>query len=234
MSVVWKKAWRDLRDNRVRTVLVVLSIAVGVFALGLVFNMRAAVQAWMLEDYGAANASHLLVQMIPFQYDVVKLFQREFPSAEIESEVSLPVQWRMEGETLWRDATLIAKPDYAAQRLDRIELQRGELPADRALAVERRTAQKFGLAPGATLVVKVGETERSLPITGVVRRFNVAPPEFGGPVLFYTTLETTARLTGQEGVTHLAIRLQSPSNQTMRDTIDWFIRRLQQMRMDSF
>ena len=95
-----KKTWRDLRDNKVRTVLVVLSIAVGVFALGLVFNMRAAVQAWMLEDYGAANASHLLVQMIPFQYDVVKLFQREFPSAEIESEVSLPIQWRMEDETL--------------------------------------------------------------------------------------------------------------------------------------
>jgi len=100
MNVVWKKIWRDLRDNKVRTVLVVLSITVGVFALGLVFNMRAAVQVWMLDDYRSANASHLLVQMIPFQYDVVKLFQREFAGAEIESEVSLPIQWRMEDETL--------------------------------------------------------------------------------------------------------------------------------------
>ena len=82
------------------------------------------------------------------------------------------------------------------------------------------------------LIVKAGETELSLPITGVVRRFNASPPEFGGPVLFYTTPETTAWLTGQEGVTHLAIRLQSPSNQAMRDTVDWFIRRLQQMRVN--
>ena len=147
MSVVWKKTWRDLRDNKVRTVLVVLSIAVGVFALGLVFNMRAAVQAWMLEDYGAANASHLLVQMIPFQYDVVKLFQREFPSAEIESEVSLPIQWRMEGETLWRDATLIAKPDYAVQRLDRIELQRGNCQPGALLRSNGGLPRNSGLRP---------------------------------------------------------------------------------------
>jgi putative ABC transport system permease protein len=122
MSVVWRKVWRDLIGNKVRTILVVFSIAVGVFALGLVFNMRDAVHTWMIEDYRSANVSHLLVRMIPFQHDVVKLFQREFTSAEIESQVSLSVQWRVEGETLWRDATLIAKPDYAAQRLDRIEL----------------------------------------------------------------------------------------------------------------
>ena len=61
MNVVLKKVWRDLMDNKVRTVLVVLSIAVGVFALGLVFNMRDAVQAWMLEDYGSAWCSSMAI-----------------------------------------------------------------------------------------------------------------------------------------------------------------------------
>jgi len=229
MSAVGKKTWRDLMGNKVRTTLVVLSIAVGVFALGLVFNMRDALHGWMLEDYRSANASHLLVRMVPFDYDLVKLFQRESAGVEVESQVSLSMQWRMAGETLWRDATLVAKPDYTAQRLDRMELQSGEWPTRRTLAVEQRTAQKFGLGLGTTLTVKVGETERTLPITGVVRRYNAVPPEFGGPLLFYATPKTATWLTGQEGLTHLAIRLQSPSNQSVSDTHDWFFSRLQQM-----
>jgi putative ABC transport system permease protein len=229
MSTAWKKAWRDLMGNKVRTTLVVLSIAVGVFALGLVFNMRDAMHAWMLEDYRSANASHLLVRMAPFDHDLVKLFQREYAGAAIESQVSLSAQWRMADETLWRDATLVAKPDYTTQRLDRIELQSGEWPTRRTLAVEQRTAQRFGLGLGTTLIVKVDESERILPITGVVRRYNCVPPEFGGPLLLYVTPKTAAWLTGQEGLTHLAIRLQSPSNQDMSDAVDWFLGRLQKM-----
>jgi hypothetical protein len=70
-------------------------------------------------------------------------------------------------KTAWRDATLVAKPDYTTQRLDRIELQSGEWPTRRTLAVEQRTAQRFGLGLGTTLIVKVDETERTLPITGI-------------------------------------------------------------------
>lgn len=77
-------------DVRNDATLVVLSIAVGVVALGLVLNMRDTMHTWMPEDYRAANASHLLIRMAPFQYDLVKLFQREFEDAEIKSQVSLP------------------------------------------------------------------------------------------------------------------------------------------------
>ena len=94
MSVVWRKVWRDLLGNKVRTTLVVLSISVGVFALGLVFNMRDALNVWMLEDYRSANASHLLIRMTPFQYHTIRLFQREFENTELESQVSLSIQWR--------------------------------------------------------------------------------------------------------------------------------------------
>ncbi|MDX1522592.1 MAG: hypothetical protein R3264_13270, partial [Anaerolineae bacterium] len=39
MSVIWHKVWSDLWHHRVRTVLVVVSIAAGVFALGAIFGM---------------------------------------------------------------------------------------------------------------------------------------------------------------------------------------------------
>ena len=39
MGVIWQKVWSDLWSNKVRTMLAVLSIAVGVFAVGAVFGM---------------------------------------------------------------------------------------------------------------------------------------------------------------------------------------------------
>ncbi len=54
--------------------------------------MRDALNVWMLDDYRSANASHLWVRMIPFERDMVKLFQREFDDAETESQVSLSIQ----------------------------------------------------------------------------------------------------------------------------------------------
>lgn len=231
MNVVWRKIWRDLMGNKVRTTLVVLSIAVGVFALGLVFNLRDALQAWMQDDYRLSNASHLLVRMAPFEQYTVRLFQREFENTEIESQVSLSIQWRMGNDTVWRDATLVAKPDYAAQHIDRIELQSGELPTGRALAVERCTAEKYGITIGTNLVVKSGDTERTLPVTGIVRRYNTVPPDFGGSLWFYTTPETTTSLTGQEGLTQIAVRLSSPSNQNVSAIIEWFFERMQQSNM---
>jgi putative ABC transport system permease protein len=39
MSVIWYKVWSDLWHNKIRTLLAILSIAVGVFAIGVIFGM---------------------------------------------------------------------------------------------------------------------------------------------------------------------------------------------------
>ena len=39
MGVIWHKVWSDLWDNKARTMLAVLSIAVGVFAVGPILGM---------------------------------------------------------------------------------------------------------------------------------------------------------------------------------------------------
>ena len=39
MGVIWYKVWFDLWHNKTRTLLAVLSIAAGVFAVGAIFGM---------------------------------------------------------------------------------------------------------------------------------------------------------------------------------------------------
>ena len=40
MGVIWQKVWFDLWHNKVRTILAIISIAVGVFAVGAIFGMN--------------------------------------------------------------------------------------------------------------------------------------------------------------------------------------------------
>jgi putative ABC transport system permease protein len=86
MGVVWRKAWRDLAHSKVRTLLVVLSTAVGVFALGLVFGMCDAIRAWMAEDYRAAAPAHISFWSSSFSFDqdVVDMIRREWCGSSLE------------------------------------------------------------------------------------------------------------------------------------------------------
>ena len=51
MNVVRRKIWRDLTRNKARTLLVALSTAVGVFALGLVFGLSHILRTRMAQDH---------------------------------------------------------------------------------------------------------------------------------------------------------------------------------------
>ncbi len=39
MNVIWKKVWRDLWNNKLRTALIILSTTVGLIGVGIVFGL---------------------------------------------------------------------------------------------------------------------------------------------------------------------------------------------------
>src|SRR6476469_6255440 len=59
MSVIWVKVWYDLWHFKVRTLLAVLSIAAGVFAIGVVFGMNDQLLMGMDSAHQAVTPSHL-------------------------------------------------------------------------------------------------------------------------------------------------------------------------------
>jgi putative ABC transport system permease protein len=61
MSVIWLKVWSDLWDNKVRTLLAVLSIAAGVFAIGATFGMADQLLAGMDAAHQTSIPAHLTI-----------------------------------------------------------------------------------------------------------------------------------------------------------------------------
>ena len=209
--MVWRKVWRDLWHNKLRTLLVALATTVGVFALGMIFGLSGVMRTQMTESHRASNPPHLEFYPGWFGQDVVDGVRRQPGVADAEGEIRTGFRWKLPGETDWRDGTVIARDDYDEQRMYPVQLLDGDWPAKRTLAVERMSAAYYDLPIGSTIVVEVGRREHRLPVEGIVRHPYTPPPQIGmGNATFCATPQTVAWLTGQpEAFDTLNVRLES-------------------------
>ena len=238
MNVIWRKVWRDLWRNKFRTFLVVLSTAVGVFALGFVYGTSGLISTCLAESYRASVPAHLTLYTGRFDQEVVDTIRREPGVADAQGEVVVPIRWKLEGEPDWRDGAVVARADYDGQRINLFELLAGEWPgrpaedsssARRALAVERLSSRHFKIALGTTVILESGRHERRLPVVGIARHPQAVSPPLDNAV-FFTSPETVAWLIGgEEGFNRLAVRLGSFDEEGANEAGEQLQDRLQSM-----
>ncbi|HLF25443.1 MAG TPA: FtsX-like permease family protein [Anaerolineae bacterium] len=185
----YRKILRDLWRSKGRTLLVVLSITVGVFAVGLVAGMSDLMLANMTGSFRDSNPAHLTLFLNGALDDrgVLDSLERLPGVAGVEGATQLRVRWRTAPNTPWRDATLGMREDFERQRFNRLALLQGEWPGRRSLAVENTTLAYYNLPAHGSITLLVDERERTLPIAGVIRDLEVYPPAFGGDATFYAS-----------------------------------------------
>jgi putative ABC transport system permease protein len=233
MSIVWRKVWRDLWNNKLRTVLVVLATAVGVFSLGLVFGSSEVMRARMTESHHESNAPHIEIYTDLFDQDMVESVRREPGVVDTEGESRTDFRWKFEGEEDWRDGTIISRADYDDQRMYPVTLLDGEWPDKRALAVERMSAEHFDIPIGAEILVEVDGRERRLPVVGIARHPYTPPPQLSmGNATFCATTEMIAwMLDRPEGFDTLNVQLTSFSQEGAEEAFERVEDRLERAGM---
>jgi putative ABC transport system permease protein len=195
VGVAWCKVWRDLWLNKARTALVVLSIAVGVFAIGVIVGAYGIMCACMEEDRRAWVPIHVSFWGW-FRRDAARdAVLRDLDVVETERMVDAMLRWRLEGEIDWRDGVLYAREDYEDMRIGLLDLVEGDWPEKRELAVERLSADYFDIPIGTPVIIQMGQREHRLSVGGIVRDPGVTfIPQFGGDAVFYATPDTATWL----------------------------------------
>ena len=146
----WKKVYRDLWINRSRTTLVVLSIAVGVFALGMIVATQEALTASLAAQYEELRPADVIIKTEPMLDDDFVTSIRNLRGVdEAEGRRALPLRISLDGKgDTWRDLTLYAIPNYDDQRLLHVWPQSGNWPPEKGeVLLERATIAYLGLNP---------------------------------------------------------------------------------------
>jgi putative ABC transport system permease protein len=187
MSVIWHKVWFDLWRNKTRSLLAVLSIAAGVFAIGAIFGMVDQLLSGMDAAHRAVAPSHVNMILRNYVDADTAASLTDIPGVlDVEPVNQISIRYKLRPEDAWQLATLVMRGDYEAQIYDQLELKEGSWPADPNIAAERLTAQYFAVSLGDEVIFEVDGASESFAIGGLVRHPFVPPPLFGGQPHFFT------------------------------------------------
>ena len=200
MSVIWAKVWFDLWHDKVRTLLAVLSIAAGVFTVGAMFGMSDMLLSSMDQAHQSAAPPHIQMYLTTrIKPDVADSIRKLDGVEDIELFNYVSVLYRFRPDAPWKPAYINLKEDYEHQKYQLIQLSEGRWPGKDDVGIERLFSQYFKVGLGDSVTFKVGKTERTLPISGVIRHPFVAPPSFGGAPYFFASAEGLERFGVPQG-----------------------------------
>ncbi len=186
----WRKVLRELWLNKTRTALVVLSIAVGVFAVGALAGARTILARDLRTQYEASHEASFGVQASDLDEQFVRAVARMPEVAEAQGRSVYVLRVHL-GEAR-SNLILYALWDFDNVRLDRFWHQDGaRVPPRREILLERSTLRLFNKQIGDTITVELpdGKT-RDLRIAGTVFDINAPPVMFANFGSGYITPET--------------------------------------------
>ncbi len=200
MGVIWHKLWVDLWGNKVRTLLAVLSIAVGVFAIGAIFGMVDQLLTGMDRAHQAVFPSHINMYLTDRISRDTALHLKSIDGVEdIEAMNQITVRYKLNPEDEWERGQLVMRDDYAHQTYDVVQLKEGQWPKDGNIGIERLSSQYFNIGIGDKVIFELDKTDRALPVTGKIRHPFVPVPEFGGDAHFFVDAQGMERFGIPEG-----------------------------------
>jgi putative ABC transport system permease protein len=188
----WRKVLRDLWLNKSRTLIVVLSIAVGVFAVGTIASSQIILSRDLTATYLATNpANATLYTFDPFGDDVVEAVREMDEVKEAEGRRTVLVRIKT-GPDEWRITWLVAIPDFEEVKIDRFEPEAGAWPPpDKEILIERAALGLLKAEMGDTVLVKTPSgKEREMRIAGLAHDLNAQLFVFDGEGYGFITTAT--------------------------------------------
>jgi len=230
----WYKVLYDLWGNKTRTSLIVLSIAAGLFALGMIANSYVILATEVDASYQAINPSTTKIQVNQtFDEDMVHSVRRMKGVKDAGGRTNLTLRYRLkkngaasdtesaaDNTTRWRSLHLFSVPDYDDIRVDKLWPQAGAWPPPRKeILLERASLQAIDAQIGDWLVIEVSDQEqRELRIAGTTHDLSVMPATVGKIAYGYVSYDTLEWLGEPQAmnVIHVVVQNRRDLDETRR------------------
>jgi putative ABC transport system permease protein len=198
MNSSWRKAVADFWQERTRTLLVVLAIALGVSGFTAVLASYAILTRELNDDYLATNpaSATLFVDRVDEATLAAVLQNPGVGAAEARRLVAGKIK---SGPAEWRSLALFVVKDFKAMQVSTLQPEQGAWPpALGEVLIERDAFQVAKTRLGASVTIKLGQgPEQSLAVSGRVHDVGQAQARMDGIVYGYISQETLAQL-GEE------------------------------------
>ncbi len=212
----WRKVARDLTSHKIRTALVVLSIAVGVFAIAVVMGGREILLREFDVDFAASVPPSAEFDTTGFGDAVPERVAEREDVRAAEARRRVTVRYTDEpvaqgaSTAGWDTLRLWAIPEFGrggVQKLVREEYAAWP-PRPGGVILERSALQLERFSVGDTITVEAANgTRTEMRVEGFAHDINAVPAQFQGAVTGFVSMSTLPLLGEPEEFNHLAIVL---------------------------
>ena len=167
----WRKVLHDLFDNKARTLLVVFSIAVGVFSIGVIAGAHQIISNDMSESYAANAPSNVELRMVDFNETTLEQVRNYHGIEDAEGRRVFSVRVRAQGDTKWTVLELVAFDDFEGNKVNLLVPLEGKfIPGKREVILERDAVTHVNATVGDMLEFQLPDGSiKSMPLVGVVQ-----------------------------------------------------------------
>lgn len=197
MAPRWSKVIRDLFAHRTRTLLVVLSIAIGVAAFGAILTGLTIIRAELQSSYLAVNPASALITTQPFDEVLLENIRRLPDVADAQGQRAVAARAQV-GPDEWVDLQLFVVPDDGVMTINLVRSETGPWPPpDRTVLIERASLDMTRASVGDVLALQLADgPTRSMPLVGLTHDLSLPPAAIAGQAFGYVTAETLRWLGG--------------------------------------
>ncbi len=202
----WRKVIHDLFDNKARTLLVVFSIAVGVFSIGVIAGAHQIISNDMSASYAANQPANIEMRMSDFNDDVLTSMrsQRNVENAEARRVFNMRV--RVPGTEKWTTLDITAFESFEDNTINLLfPIEGATIPGKREVLLEKDALQNLDVEVGGLLEFELPDGSiKTLPVVGVVQDTAAGAGDFLADPFAYITMDTLQYL-GQPKLYNRAI-----------------------------
>ncbi len=192
----WRKVFHDLWDNKARTLLVVLSIAVGVFSIGVIAGAYEIISNDMGISYAANNPSNVELRMSNFDENIRSSIRNANGVKEVEVRRVVNFRVRKEGTEKWLSIDLVAFESFSENKVNLLVPVSGQIEAgEDEILLEEDILEDMEIAVGDYLVFELPDgSTKSLQVVGFVKDASTGAGDFLAAPFAFTVIETMQTL----------------------------------------
>jgi putative ABC transport system permease protein len=188
----WRKVFLDLIENKARTLLVVLSIAVGVFSIGVIAGAYVIISHDMSASYAANHPANIELRMADSNNDVLNSVRNMPGIGTAEGRRVFSIRARPVESGTWTVIDLIAFDDFSKNAVDLLTPLAGNtIPSKRQVVLEKDALTQLNVKVGDQLVFEMPDgTTKMMPVVGAVQDPTTGAGDFLAPPFGYISMST--------------------------------------------
>jgi putative ABC transport system permease protein len=192
----WSKVISDLIDNKARTLLVVFSIAVGVFSVGVIAGTYVIISNDMSASYAANRPANIQLRTDEFDEDFLSMVKNAPGVDEVEGRRVFSMRVRPTGSSQWTVLDIVAIDNFEDTKINLLTPEEGlPFPGKRQVILERDALKEMKIGVGQDLIFELPDgSQKALPVVGLVQDPTTGAGDFLAPPYAYITMSTLTYL----------------------------------------